>query len=99
MKGRLKANADEYETSLQLTKTANSEFEAVKQARCDAFFEAFAHIQGRIDDIYKACCASIPTASLTTYAQALTKSDSHEGGYAYLSLENSEVRTCSLILC
>ena len=64
VKGRLKANADEYETSLQLTKTAGTEFEAVKQARCDAFFEAFSHIQGRIDDIYKASCADVPSLPL-----------------------------------
>jgi structural maintenance of chromosome 1 len=57
-------------------------FNVVKKKRCDLFNKAFRHIEDRIDQVYK----------------DLTKGKaSPQGGIAYLSLEEPEVRFLSLL--
>ncbi|XP_047336819.1 structural maintenance of chromosomes protein 1 [Impatiens glandulifera] len=80
---------DQYEALLEKEKGVNEEFEIarkeekecadkfnlIKQRRCGLFMEAFNHISGNIDKIYK----------------QLTKSDTHQlGGTAYLNLDNED---------
>lgn len=80
---------DQYEALLEKERAVTEEFEAVrkeekekadrfnevKQKRYDLFMEAFNHIAGNIDKIYK----------------QLTKSNTHPlGGTAYLNLENED---------
>ncbi|XP_010519358.1 PREDICTED: structural maintenance of chromosomes protein 1 [Tarenaya hassleriana] len=80
---------DQYEALQEKERQVNQEFEAarkeekqvadaynaVKQKRYELFMEAFNHISGNIDNIYK----------------QLTKSNTHPlGGTAYLNLENED---------
>ncbi|MCI01347.1 structural maintenance of chromosomes protein 1 [Trifolium medium] len=80
---------DQYEALLEKERAVTEEFDAVrkeeqekakrfndvKQKRYDLFMDAFNHIAGNIDKIYK----------------QLTKSNTHPlGGTAYLNLENED---------
>ncbi|CAI9278220.1 unnamed protein product [Lactuca saligna] len=65
----------EFELARDEAKKIGKEFEAVRTRRLTRFMEAFEHISGNIDKIYK----------------ELTKSSTHPlGGSAYLNLENEE---------
>lgn len=66
---------EELEGARRESKAATEAFQAVQQARYDAFTAAFEHVAARIDPIYK----------------ELTRSSVHPvGGQAYLSLDSSD---------
>ena len=68
----------EAEQARKESKRARDHFNDVKKRRCDLFNKAYNHISDRIDQVYK----------------ELTKGKAAPmGGVAYLSLEDSEVRT------
>uniref|UniRef100_K3WJ16 Structural maintenance of chromosomes protein n=1 Tax=Globisporangium ultimum (strain ATCC 200006 / CBS 805.95 / DAOM BR144) TaxID=431595 RepID=K3WJ16_GLOUD len=72
---RITKEEEELERVKQRSFEAASEFEKVKAARFERFMDAFNHISGVIDKVYK----------------QLTKSSKHLlGGTAHLSLENTE---------
>ncbi|KAI4340179.1 hypothetical protein MLD38_025042 [Melastoma candidum] len=66
---------EEYDRTRREEKEIADRYNAVKQKRYEFFMEAFSHISGNIDKIYK----------------QLTKSSTHPlGGTAYLNLENDD---------
>lgn len=74
MEAKLKAISDDVEVSRKHAKVTKDKFVAKKQERFNLFMEAFNHISGKIDEIYK----------------ELTKSQHYMGGGANLTLENTE---------
>lgn len=78
---RFKEIDGEFDKARQTAKDAKDAFTAIKKERCDLFNKAYTHISDRIDEVYK----------------DLTKGKAAPmGGVAYLSLEDSEVRSHSL---
>jgi len=74
---RFKDIDKEFDSAREQAKEAKDAFNVVKKKRCDLFNKAFRHIEDRIDQVYK----------------DLTKGKaSPQGGIAYLSLEEPEVR-------
>lgn len=74
---RFKDIDKEFDSAREQAKKAKDAFNIVKKKRCDLFNKAFHHIEERIDQVYK----------------DLTKGKaSPQGGIAYLSLEEPEVR-------
>lgn len=72
---RLDEVEEDYSAARRAAKRAASEFEKIKQQRYATFYDAYSHIAGQIDRIYK----------------DLTSNEScPEGGTAYLSLDNIE---------
>ncbi|XP_028765493.1 structural maintenance of chromosomes protein 1 [Neltuma alba] len=70
-----RAVTEEFEAVRKEEKEKADRFNAVKQKRYELFMDAFSHISGNIDKIYK----------------QLTKSNTHPlGGTAYLNLENED---------
>ncbi|KAK7267384.1 hypothetical protein RIF29_20056 [Crotalaria pallida] len=70
-----RAVTEEFEQVRNEEKKKTDDFNAVKQRRYELFMDAFNHISGNIDKIYK----------------QLTKSNTHPlGGTAYLNLENED---------
>ncbi|KAK7277559.1 hypothetical protein RJT34_22574 [Clitoria ternatea] len=70
-----RAVTEEYEAVRKEEREKANRFNEIKQKRYDLFMEAFNHISGNIDKIYK----------------QLTKSGTHPlGGTAYLNLENDD---------
>ncbi|KAI3782969.1 hypothetical protein L2E82_13030 [Cichorium intybus] len=70
-----KAASKEFDEAREEEKQAGREFETVRTRRLTRFMEAFNHISGNIDKIYK----------------QLTKSSTHPlGGTAYLNLDNED---------
>ncbi|RVX19078.1 Structural maintenance of chromosomes protein 1 [Vitis vinifera] len=66
---------EEFEVARKEEKEITDKYNSVKQRRYELFMEAFSHISGNIDKIYK----------------QLTKSNTHPlGGTAYLNLENED---------
>ncbi|KAJ9696934.1 hypothetical protein PVL29_008929 [Vitis rotundifolia] len=66
---------EEFEVARREEKEIAEKYNSVKQRRYELFMEAFSHISGNIDKIYK----------------QLTKSNTHPlGGTAYLNLENED---------
>ncbi|KAJ3248105.1 Structural maintenance of chromosomes protein 1 [Chytriomyces hyalinus] len=75
VEAKLRATADEFESARKEAKQAKDAFAEIKQERFKKFNNAFQHISGKIDQIYK----------------ELTKSKTFPlGGNAYLTLEDSE---------
>eukprot|EP00033_Pygsuia_biforma_P002257 GCRY01002501.1.p1 GENE.GCRY01002501.1~~GCRY01002501.1.p1 ORF type:complete len:1250 (+),score=240.32 GCRY01002501.1:83-3832(+) len=75
VKTRLKSLQDASDSAMKESRLTTSAFNDIKQRRYDCFMEAFQHISGCIDDIYK----------------ELTKSRKIQiGGRACLTLENEE---------
>ncbi|KAJ1972477.1 Structural maintenance of chromosomes protein 1 [Dimargaris xerosporica] len=75
VESRLRETERDFEMARREAKTARERFNAIKQQRYDAFYQAYSHISEKIDQIYK----------------DLTKSRTFPlGGTAYLSLEDSE---------
>jgi structural maintenance of chromosome 1 len=67
----------EFDQAREDTRKARDAFNSIKKKRCDLFNKAFKHIEDRIDEVYK----------------DLTKGRaSPQGGVAYLSLDEPEVR-------
>jgi len=64
----------EFKNANTSAKEANSKFQKKKEERYRRFMDCFDHISKTISDIYK----------------ALTQSDSHVGGVAYLNVENPD---------
>jgi len=75
VENRLKATSDEFEVARKHLKTVKDKFVVKRQERFDLFMEAFNHISGAIEGIYK---------ELTTTATY------PHGGQAYLTLEDTE---------
>ena len=74
--GKLKESSEQFDSARREAKQAKEQFKFVREKRFRRFMEAYRHISGHIDMIYK----------------ELTKSTGFPlGGTAYLSLENSEV--------
>jgi structural maintenance of chromosome 1 len=74
---RFKDIDGEFDQAREDTRKARDAFNSIKKKRCDLFNKAFKHIEDRIDEVYK----------------DLTKGKaSPQGGVAYLSLEEPEVR-------
>ncbi|XP_052171726.1 structural maintenance of chromosomes protein 1 isoform X1 [Diospyros lotus] len=70
-----RAVTEEFEDARKEEKEIADNYNSVKQRRYDLFMEAFNHISGNIDKIYK----------------QLTKSSTHQlGGTAYLNLDNED---------
>ncbi|XP_031403402.1 structural maintenance of chromosomes protein 1 [Punica granatum] len=75
LKEKERAVTEEFEAARREEKEVADRYNAVKQRRYELFMEAFNHISGNIDKIYK----------------QLTKSSTHPlGGTAYLNLENED---------
>jgi len=74
---RFKEIDGEFDEAREATRKAKDAFNAVKKRRCELFNKAFKHIEDNIDDVYK---------NLTKGAA------SPQGGVAYLSLEEPDVR-------
>lgn len=74
---RFKDIDGEFDQAREDTRKARDAFNTIKKKRCDLFNKAFKHIEDHIDEVYK----------------DLTKGKaSPQGGVAYLSLEEPEVR-------
>ncbi|KAK4795735.1 hypothetical protein SAY86_028061 [Trapa natans] len=75
LKEKERAATEEFEAARKEEKEVADKYNSVKQRRYELFMEAFNHISGNIDKIYK----------------QLTKSNTHPlGGTAYLNLENED---------
>ncbi|OZJ06654.1 hypothetical protein BZG36_00272 [Bifiguratus adelaidae] len=75
VENRLRETETDFDSARRAAKNAKEKFNDVRQRRYKLFYDAFSHIQGKIDQIYK----------------DLTKSQAFPlGGTAYLSLEDSE---------
>lgn len=73
VEARLTTTNKDFEDAKEQARNATKAFEEKKRERYEKFMEAFKHISGNIEKIYK----------------SLTKSDTHVGGTAYLNLEST----------